>query len=112
MMFNRKDPRRLRAVRGVILQLIWVAGNGESLNPSDPFAISRGVLLTALEQMRQLPGETDLTNAVRYCEERGYLEVTWSADRSEFESLRLTTNGIDLVEGTTTDAGVIVPSLR
>jgi hypothetical protein len=111
--FDKKDPRRARAIRGVILHLIWLAGNGDSLNPDDPFSISRGVLVAALEQMKQLPNASDLASAVRYCEEKKYLEVAWAKDGSgDFESLRLTVQGIDVVEGTTTDAGVSVPSLR
>lgn len=112
-MFSRKDPRRARAIRGVILHLIWLAGNGDSLNPDDPFSISRGVLVAALTEMRQLPNANDLAGAVRYCEEKGYLEVSWAKDGSgDFESLRLTVRGIDVVEGTSADAGVTVPSMR
>jgi hypothetical protein len=112
-MFNRKDPRRARAIRGIVMHLIWLAGNGESLNPNDPFSISRGVLVAALEQMKQLPNASDLASAVRYCEEKGYLEVQWLKDGSgDFESLRLSVQGIDVVEGTHTDAGIFIPNLR
>ncbi len=112
-MFKRNDPRRARAIRGTILHLIWLAGNGESLNPDDPFSISRGVLTTALEQMRQLPNGIDLNSAARYCEEKKYLECEWLKDgSSEFENLRLTATGIDLVEGTINDPGVLIPNLR
>jgi hypothetical protein len=112
-MFNRKDPRRAKTIRGVVMHLIWLAGNGESLNPDDPFSISRGVLVAALIEMRQMPNSSDLASAVRYCEEKKYLEVIWHKDGSgDFESLRLTVQGIDVVENTTIDAGVIIPNLR
>jgi hypothetical protein len=112
-MFNRKDPRRARVVRGTVLYLIWLAGNGDSLNPNDPFSMNRNVLTLALEEMRQLPHLNDLTSAIRYCEEKGYLEVVWLKDTSgDFESVRLTVQGVDLVEATSTDAGVMLPSLR
>jgi hypothetical protein len=114
-MFNRSDSRRARMIRGVVLQLLYLAGNGEALNASDPFCMNYGILVSALQEMRQLPPLLDLGNAVRYLEERKYIEVVWAkgVERSgEWEAVRLTTTGIDLVEATTTDPGVIVPPLR
>jgi hypothetical protein len=112
-MFNRHDPRRARFLRGTILQLVYLAGNGDSLNPDDPFAMSRGVLTTALDQLRQLPSAVDMNNAVRYLDEKGYLEVVWErGDTGAFESIKLVATGIDIVEGTISDPGVSIPNLR
>jgi hypothetical protein len=112
-MFNRTDPRRSRFLRGTILQLVYIAGNGDSLNPDDPFAMSRNVLTTALTQLRQLPSAVDLNNSVRYLAEKHYLDVTWAqGDSGAFESIKLLATGIDVVEGTTNDPGVTIPNLR
>lgn len=112
-MFRRSDPRRQQINRGVLINLLYVAGMGEALNPDDPFAAERGVLVAVLEQTKRLPSETDLNNAVRYLEEREYVQVRWSKDHSgAFEYVRLISKGIDLAEGTVRDAGVIVPELR
>jgi hypothetical protein len=111
--FNKSDPRRSRLIRGIILHLIWLAGNGDGLNPNDPFRMARGVLTTALEGMQQLPNASDLTSAVRYCEEKGYVDVAWLSDGSgDFESLKLLVAGIDIVESTTIDPGVTIPKYR
>ncbi len=112
-MFGRNDPRKTRLVRGIILQLVWLAANGESLNPANPYEIARGVLERALDEMRSHPGASEMDNALRYLEGREYIRVQWHpTERGVWEAVTLTTNGIDVVEGTTPDAGVTVPGLR
>ena len=112
-MFARNDQRRVKMIRGLVLHLLWLAGNGESLNPNNPFAMSRTILVSALEQLQQLPPIPEMNAAARYLEEKSYLEVTWAKDGTGyFESVKLTANGMDLVEGARTDVGVIVPRLN
>lgn len=113
-MFGRNDPRKTRAVRGIILQLMWWAANGEgSLNPANPYQIARGVLERALDEMRSHPGVNEMDNALRYLEGKGYVEIQWSpTERGAWEAVTLTTSGIDVVEGTLPDAGVTVSRLR
>lgn len=111
--FNKNNPRRAALIRGRILEVVYFAAMGDVLNPDDPYSMSRGVLVAALEQLNELPGEADLHAALRYCDEKGYLEVAWRKDGSGgFETLRLKTPGIDLVEGTSEDRAVYVPARR
>jgi DNA-binding PadR family transcriptional regulator len=45
---------------------------------------------------------------VRYLQEKGYVRAEWDED-GEFRVVRLTEKGIDLVEGSIRDAGVLLP---
>lgn len=111
--FNKNNPRRAALIRGRILELVYLAAMGDALNPDDPYSMSKGVLVAALEQLNELPAENDLHAALRYCAEKGYLDVAWRKDGSgSFDSIRLTTAGIDLYEGTTSDRGVYFISRR
>ncbi|ADH63783.1 hypothetical protein Mesil_1908 [Allomeiothermus silvanus DSM 9946] len=113
MIFDKKNPRRAALIRGRILEVIYFAAMGDALNPDDPYSMSRGVLQAALEQLNELPAETDLHAALRYCAEKGYLEVAWRKDGSgSFDSVRLTTAGIDLYEGSIHDKAVYFHSRR
>ncbi|MCX7782206.1 MAG: hypothetical protein N2318_01005 [Meiothermus sp.] len=111
--FNKNNPRRAALIRGRLIEVVYFAAMGDALNPDDPYTMSRGVLVAALEQLGELPGETDLHAALRYCAEKGYLEVAWRKDGSgSFDSVRLTTAGIDLYEGTRQDRAVYFASRR
>lgn len=46
--------------------------------------------------------------AVRYLQQKGYVEAVWDED-GEFTLVRLTTQGMDLVEGNLKDPGVLLP---
>lgn len=111
--FNKNNPRRAALIRGRLIEVVYFAAMGDALNPDDPYTMSRGVLVAALEQLGELPGENDLHAALRYCAEKGYLEVAWRKDGSgTFDQVRLTTAGIDLYEGTLHDRAVYFTSRR
>lgn len=111
--FNKNNPRRAALIRGRILEVVYFAAMGDALNPDDPYTMSRGVLVAALEQLNELPSEADLHAALRYCAEKGYLKVAWRKDGTgTFDSVRLTTAGIDLYEGTLHDRAVFFTSRR
>lgn len=113
--FNKSNPKRAALIRGRILTLLYYAAMGDALNPDDPYAMSKGTLVAALEQLRELPAENDLHSALRYLEEKEYLEVAWLRDgQGSFESIRLRTEGIDLVEGNAAvdDRGVMITARR
>lgn len=106
-MFKRNDPARQRALRGVILRLAHLAAASEASNPDDPYVLSRNVLVQTLETTGELPAGDELRGALRYLEAKRYIQVTWLRDGTgEFVNFRLEASGIDLVEGTCTDAGV------
>lgn len=65
------------------------------------------MLARILEMGGLLPSRSELNAVVRYLTEKGYLEATW--DEGEFQVVRLTTRGIDLVEGSVKDDGVLLP---
>lgn len=112
-MFKKADPARLRLMRGVILQAIYMASMSEALNPDDPDTIGRTVLVITLEQLAALPTEPELHGCLRYLESKGYLSVAWSHDGTgSFERATITSAGKDLVEHTTRDAGVTLSSRR
>lgn len=108
-MFRRGDPMRLKLLRGAVMRALYVAvmASEEPINPEDPFTLPRGVLARILEMGGLLPSRSELNAAVRYLTEKGYLEATW--DEGEFRKVRLTTRGIDLVEGSLKDDGVLLP---
>lgn len=105
--FRRGDPSRLKIFRGVLMNLLYIATQGNSVNADDPSVVSREVLVTSLESLRALPGDEELRNAARYLEAKEYIKVEWLRDGSGvFNSVRLLAKGIDLCERTTEDAGV------
>jgi hypothetical protein len=106
-MFHKRDPERIKILRGQILSIIHMAAAGEALNPDDPYGMSRDVLVMTLEQLSSMPSNEDLNNAVRYLEAKGYLQVDWSRDGTgSFTAVRLSVAGVDLVERTTNDPAV------
>jgi hypothetical protein len=110
--FTNKPALKALA-RGRILTVLYYAAMGETLNPDDPNTMSKGVLVAALEQLRERPADSELHTTLRYLEEKQYLEVEWSKDGSgSFESIRLRTDGIDVVEGTSEDKAVFIPARR
>ncbi|MEN2983250.1 MAG: hypothetical protein ABDH20_12405 [Thermus sp.] len=108
-MFKRGDPMRLKLLRGAVMRALYVAvmAPEEPINAEDPFTLPRGVLARILEMGGLLPSRPELNAAVRYLSEKGYLEASW--EEGEFTRVRLTTRGIDLVEGTLRDEGVLLP---
>lgn len=108
-MFRRGDPLRPKLLRGAVVQALYVAviTPEEPLNAADPFTLPRGVVARILEMGGFLPSRAELNAAVRYLDEKGYVEATW--EEGEWTRIRLTTKGIDLVEGSLQDAGVILP---
>lgn len=112
-MFRKSDPLRLKILRGVILNLLYMAANGEALNPDDPMTMSRDVLVLTMEQLKVLPPTADLYAAVRYLEAKGYVRTGWVPDGTGgFSSVELLPAGIDLVERSTSDPGVIFQQRR
>lgn len=112
-MFNRRDPARLRALRGKLLYVAYLAAQAEAVNPDDPYTISRSVLVQTLEHLGELPAGEDLRSALRYLEAKRLVTVRWRRDGSgEFDTYRLEPSGIDLVEETTQDPGVAFPRRR
>jgi hypothetical protein len=80
---------------------------GTTFNIDNPMTISRDVLVTALDDMSQLPSDDDLRSALRYLEQKGYISVVWLQDGSGgFGAITLKAEGVDLVETTTNDPGV------
>lgn len=107
--FQKRDPKRARMLRGLILYVIHVAAEGDALNPDDPYCIGHYELTRTLEELKSLPAEAELHNALRYLEGKKYVEVGWKMDGSgSFEWVRLLPAGIDVNDGTTTDPGVLV----
>lgn len=108
MMFpHRNDPLRLKYLRGTLLYVSHLAATGAALNPDDPFAMGKPVLVQTLETLRILPSEDDLRSSLRYLEAKHYVEVEWLHDGSgDWMALRLLPAGIDLVERSTSDPGV------
>lgn len=107
-MFRRSDPTRLRYLRGNILYLANLAAQGEALNPDDPMSMGKTVLCQTMENLKVLPSNEDLRGALRYLEAKRYIAVKWARDGSgDWDHLTLMPGGIDLVEGSITDAGVL-----
>lgn len=112
-MFTRSDPLRLKILRGVILRLLYMAAQGEALNPDDPYTIGRDTLVATLEELDTLPADEDLKGAVRYLEAKGYVKAKWRSDGTGwFQSVSLLPAGIDLVERTTDDPAVMFSRRR
>ncbi len=105
-----RDPNRPKIIRGAVLQVLYLHAMGTEapLNVADPYAMPRGVLVRTLEYSRILPARPELNAAVRYLQSKGYLQAEWDED-GEIKVVRLTERGIDLVEGSINDPGVIVP---
>lgn len=104
-----RDTIRPKLLRGAVMQALYVAvlATEEPLNAADPFTLPRGVVARILEMGGLLPSRSELNAAVRYLDEKGYVEATW--EEGDWTRIRLTTRGIDLVEGSVQDAGVILP---
>lgn len=97
-----------KLLRGNILNIIYMAWQGEALNPDDPLACGKSVLVATMENLKILPSNQELKAGLRYLEAKGYVDVEWLQDGTGgFESVRLTAKGIDLVEGTLKDDGVM-----
>jgi hypothetical protein len=105
-----RDPNRPKLIRGAVLQVLYLhaMGTESPLNVADPYAMPRGVLVRALEYSHILPARPELNAAVRYLQEKGYVRAEWD-ENGEFRVVRLTEKGIDLVEGSIRDAGVLLP---
>ncbi|UZX15010.1 hypothetical protein KQ693_10320 [Thermus sp. PS18] len=105
-----RDPNRQRLVRGTILQALYINAMGADppVNVQDPYAMPRGVLARVLELSHLLPSRSEMNAAVRYLQQKGYVEAAWD-EEGEFTLVRLTGAGMDLVEGTTRDPGVLFP---
>ncbi len=105
-----RDPNRQKLVRGAVLQVLYLhaMGTESPLNVADPYAMPRGVLVRTLEYSHILPARAELNAAVRYLQEKGYVRAEWDED-GEFRVIRLTEKGIDLVEGSIRDPGVLLP---
>lgn len=111
--FKRGDPNRLRIFRGVLMTLLYTATQGDIVNVDDPNAVSADVLLSSLETLSARPGDDELRNAANYLEQKGYIKVAWLRDGSSmFGSVRLQAAGMDLVERTSVDAGVMFSQRR
>lgn len=112
-MFRKTDPLRLKILRGVILNLLYMAAQGEALNPDDPMSMSRDVLTLTMEQLKSLPSSEDLHSSLRYLDAKRYVEVDWSHDGSgRFNTVRLLPTGMDLVERSVSDPGVVFQQRR
>ena len=106
--FKKGDPNRLRVFRGVLMNLIYTSAQGESLNVDDPDTISADMLVSALEMLSSRPADDELRNATRYLEQKEYVKVAWRYDGSgDFNSVKLLAKGMDLVERSIEDAGVL-----
>jgi hypothetical protein len=105
-----RDPNRQRLIRGTILQALYLNAFGVDapVNIHDPYAMPRGVLARVMELSHVLPARSEMNAAVRYLQEKGYVRAEWDED-GEFRVVRLTEKGIDLVEGSIRDAGVLLP---
>lgn len=111
--FARNSNKRITALRGRILELIYWAAMDGSHNPDDPYVVSAGILTTSLEQLGELPGTQDLHAAVRYLEEKQYLDAEFLKDGTgNLFSVRLKPSGIDLYEGNAEDKGVYIRARR
>lgn len=111
--FQRNNPMRARVLRGQILSVCYLAAMEGTVNPDDPWALGAGVLTTTLEYNKTLPNEAELHAALRYLEEKKYLEVMWTKDGSGgFDWVRITPSGVDLCEGTSKDPAVFIPERR
>jgi hypothetical protein len=107
-MFRRNDPHRLKILRGVVLKALYMAAQGEALNPDDPYTMSRDVLVLTLEELNSMPANEDLVGAVRYLEASNYVRAAWARNGTGwFKSVSLLPAGIDLVEETREDPAVI-----
>jgi hypothetical protein len=109
-MFRRGDPVKQKLLRGAVMRALYVAvmASESPIHAEDPMTLPRGVLARVLELQGLLPARSELNAVVRYLAEKGYLEAAWD-DEGEFIRVRLTTRGIDLVEGTLRDDGVLLP---
>lgn len=111
--FKRGDPNRLRIFRGVLMTLLYTATQGEATNPDDPNVVSADVLVASLEALSARPVDDELRSAVNYLEMKKYLEIEWLHDGTGmFRSVRLSALGMDLVERTVTDGGVLFSQRR
>lgn len=112
-MFKRTDPIQNRIRRAAILRLIYMAWQGEATPPDDPMTLNATVLTATMEQLRMLPSDAQLRTDLQYLEGKAALKVEWSKDGSGgFEWVRLTPSGVDLVEGTTSDPGILFSERR
>ncbi|WP_243092558.1 hypothetical protein [Thermus hydrothermalis] len=109
-MFRRADPLKHKLLRGAVMRTVYLAvmGSETPINAEDPMTLPRGVLARILELNGLLPVRSELNAAVRYLSEKGYLEAAYD-EEGEFTRVRLTTRGIDLVEGTLRDEGILLP---
>lgn len=105
-----RDPNRQRLIRGTILQALYLNAFGVDapVNIHDPYAMPRGVLARVMELSHVIPARSEMNAAVRYLQQKGYVEAVWDED-GEFTLVRLTTQGMDLVEGNLKDPGVLLP---
>lgn len=111
--FKRGDPDRLKIFRGVLVTLLYIATQGDSVNVDDPDIVSRDVLLASLETLRARPSDEDLRNALRYLDRKDYARIEWSNDGSgSFDAVKLLAGGVDLYEGTVNDGGVTFSKRR
>lgn len=111
--FRRGDPSRLKIFRGVLMNLLYIATQGDSVNADDPSVVNRDVLVTSLESLGAMPSDEELRNATRYLEQKDYVKVEWLRDGSGiFNSVKLLAKGIDLCERTLEDAGVTFSQRR
>lgn len=107
-MFRQTNPTHLKIGRGLILRLIYLAAANNALNPDAPTTMNKSVLVMTMEDLQVLPKDEDLRANLRYLEDKKYVEVEWSHDGTgDFKWVKLLPSGTDLVEGSTTDPGVL-----
>ncbi|GEM44813.1 hypothetical protein [Deinococcus cellulosilyticus] len=107
-MFRQTSPTHLKIGRGLILHLIYLAAANNALSPDEPTTMNKNVLVIAMEDLKTLPRDEDLRANLRYLEDKGYVQVEWTHDGTgDFKWVKLLPSGTDLVEGSTTDPGIL-----
>ena len=106
-MLRTPNADRARMLRGIILNCLHVASQGQALYPDYSNKMGRDVLLMTLEKLASLTSNEELHATLNYLQGKQYIEVAWLNDGTgSFASIELLVAGIDLAEGTTQDPGV------
>jgi hypothetical protein len=108
-MFKRTSATRneeYKKLRGTIMQLLHIAV-AEELTVHDPYTVDGAVMVKVLKEHATLGSSSghEIRNALRYLHEKNYVQVDWM-ESGDFRTIRMTTGGIDLCEGTLGDHGV------
>jgi hypothetical protein len=108
-MFKRPSAQRneeQKLLRGTIMRLLSIAV-AEEITVDDPYTIDGAVLVKVLKEHATLGSSSanEIRTALRYLHEKNYVNVNWLAT-GDFTRVRVTTSGIDLVEGTLGDHGI------